>query len=176
MATADLFEFIVVGFIMIVVIGLFAYAFNLITDAVGQDVLVGQVNLSNATDLTIGKINDAILDKLNLIGMMILFGMILGMVVNAYFNRSKYPKLFFVLDIIILILAYIISTYVSNAYEIIITTDPFQSIFQTNLSSASTFLLRLPIYSVIIGIIIMIISYSDIPRSVRDELYMAGEQ
>ena len=174
-ATIETIYFAVIVFLMIVIIGVFAYAFNLITGSVGQDVMVGAVNLSNVTANTLGQINTAALDNLNLIGMMIIFGMILGLVINAYFTRNEYPKLFFVIDIIILIITYIVSVYISNAYETIITTAPFQTIFQSNLSSASTFLLNLPIYSVVVGIIIMIITYSNIPRSAKEDVFRVGQ-
>jgi len=171
-ATIEGIYFVVIIFILIVVLGIFAYAFNLITESIGQDIMVGAVNLSDATGSTLGQINTAILDKLNLIGLMLIFGMILGMIINAYFTRNDYPKLFFVIDIIILIIVYVVSVYVSNSYEIIITTHPFQTIFQSNLASASTFLLNLPIYSMVIGIIIMIVTYSNIPRSLKEETFI----
>lgn len=173
-ATRELIIFVVIAMIMIVVVGLYAYLFNAVTGYLGADLNAGQVNMANVTASTMGQINTAILDKLDLLGMMILFGMTLGMFINAYFTRNDYPKLFIVLDIIILIVAFIVSVYISNMYETIITTEPFTSFFVTYLNKPSTFLLNLPIISVVVGIILIVLSYSNIPRSFTEEQYRAG--
>lgn len=171
-ATADSIDFIVGVFAFVIILGAFVYAFHLVRTSVGQDVMIGSVNLSNATDQTLGRIDDAILDKINMLGIMVLFGMVLAMMVNAYFTRNQYPKLFIVLDILIVFVGYVISAYLSNAYETLITTLPFGDTYTTYLAKPSQFLLNLPIWTVIIGIIIMIISYSDIPRNFKDEVFV----
>lgn len=166
-------EIIVVSFFIIVIIGLFAYCFNYITTVLNIDQVVGNVNLGNVTSATIGQINTAMLDKLDLIGMMILFGMVLAMLVNAYFTRENYPKLFIIIDLILIFIVYILAVYVSNAYELIIGTDQISSIFVNNMSGASKFILKLPLISVVVGILIMIITYSNIPKT-REETIFVG--
>lgn len=171
-ATIEVIYFVTILFVFLLFIGIFSYAFNVVTIELSRDVMVGAVNLSNATGGTLGQINTALLDKLDLAGMMVIFGMVLGMFANAYFTRNRYPKVFFILDIIILLITYVVSVYISNFYETIIQTAPFQTIFQTNLANPSTFMLNLPGYSVVIGIIIMIISYSNIPTSPREGVFV----
>jgi hypothetical protein len=173
-ATGELIYFVIIVFIVLVMIGIFAYAFNLVDTHLDQPgVMAGQVNLSNATASTFGQINTAILDKLNLIGLFILIGMIAAMLLNAYFTRNNYPKLFIVVDILILIVTYVIAVYIRNIYETIITTAPFNTFFTANMNEVSSFLLNLHIVSVVVGVIIIIISYSDIPRTLRDEKFLA---
>lgn len=172
-ATEGLFDFIVTGFLMIIVMGILMYVFNIFTTNLSIDIMIGSVNLSNATGQTLGQLNSAALSRLDTIGMFILMGMVLGMFINAYFTRHNYPKLFIIVDILLIWFAYILASYVSNSYETIIGLDPFSSTFTTVLSKASTFLLRLPIITTIVGVIIMIITYSGIPRSFKEEVFIS---
>ncbi len=174
MATLDMFEYMVGGIILIILIGVLAYAFNITTEAIDLNVMAGQVNLSNVTKATLGQINDAGLDKLNLLGLFILFGMFIAMLVNAYFTRNDYPKIFIIFDVILIWFAYILAAQLSNTYETVIGIDQLNSIFVVNLSQASTFLLRLPIITTITGILIMIITYSNLPRSLREEAFVGS--
>lgn len=169
LATIGIFEFIIVAFLILIVIGLFVYSFNYISSTLNINQMIGKVNMSEASSNTIGQINNAILNKINLIGIFLLFGMVIGLFVNAYFTRDEYPKIFIFIDIILLIMAYILAVYVSNSYETIINISPFDTIFKTNMAQPSYFLLHLPLISVIIGIIIMIITYSGIPFN-REEI------
>jgi len=171
-ATANIFLFIIVAFIAIIVIGVFLYSYNAITSSLldsGVE-MVGQVNLTNATQNTMGKINTAMLNQANVISIIFLFAMVFAMFIVAYITRDKSPAIFFVMDILIIIFAYILAVYMSNAYEIVIESIPFQSIFTSNLNLASTFLLRLPEITIIVGVIIMIISYSAIPKTKEEEV------
>lgn len=171
-ATFELFHFLIIGFVILLVVGLFVYMFNLVTTSLDMDLMVGAVNLSQVTQSTIGQINTAILTKINTFGIFILFGMVLGMLINAYFTRDEYPSLFLIIDLMLIIFAYILSVYLSNSYEMIISTEPFRDIFVTNLSLSSKFLLNLPLISVVVGILIMIITYTKIP--LRKEEVMMG--
>lgn len=171
-ATENIFLFIIVAFIAILIIGVFLYSYNAITNAFldsGVE-MAGQVNLTNATEATIGKINTAMLNQANVISIIFLFAMVFAMFLVAYVTRDKSPAIFFVLDILIISFAYILAVYISNAYETVLGSIPFQSIFITNLNLATTFLLRLPEITIITGVIIMIISYSAIPKTKEEEV------
>jgi|TARA_Y100000310_G_scaffold97876_1_gene95533 hypothetical protein len=174
--TSGLVEFMITCFMIIVTIGFFVYAFNLITTSISIDQLAGQVNLSSATADTLGQINTAILDKINLIGVMILFGLVLAMMINAYFTRETVPKLFIVVDILLIILTYILSTYIANTYETIIALEPFSSFFLQNLEDPSRFLLNLPEMVVVVGVLIMIITYIGLPRTLREEVFIGRQR
>lgn len=174
LATAELFGFIIIVFALLVVIGLFTFYFNFITTTLQSGGQAGAVNLGNITGSTLGQINTALVDKLNLIGIMIVGGMVLGMLINAYITRHQYPKILFIVDILIIFLAFVISTYISNLYETIIRTSQFQAFFTASFNTPSLFMLKLPIFVVVIGILILILSYSDIPKSLKEEQFIGG--
>ncbi len=171
-ATANIFPFIILAFIAILVFGIFLYTYNAITNSFlnsGVE-MAGQVNLTNATQNTMGKINTAMLNQANLISIIFLFAIVFAMFIIAYLTRDKSPAIFFVLDLLIIIFAYILAVYISNSYETILNSIPFQSIFISNLNLATTFLLQLPKITVIVGVITMIISYSAIPKTKEEEV------
>lgn len=171
-ATANIFLFIILAFIAVIVLGIFLYTYNAITTSFSDSgvEMAGQVNLTNATQSTIGKINTAMLNQANVISIIFLFAMVFAMFIVAYLTRDKSPAIFFVLDILIIIFAYILAVYISNAYETVLNSLPFQSIFISNLNLASTFLFQLPKITLIVGVIVMIISYSAIPKTKEEEV------
>ncbi len=171
-ATANLFLFIIIAFIAVIIIGTFLYAYNAIVDGIinsGVE-MAGQVNLTNATMSTMGQINSAMLNYSNVIAIFLLFGMVFAMFIIAYITRDQNPAIFFVVDIIVVIFAYILAVYMSNAYETVLGSIPFLSIFTSNLNFASSFLLLLPKIVLIVGAIVMIISYSAIPKTKEEEV------
>lgn len=171
-ATANLFWFIIIAFIAVIILGTFLFCYNVITNSFldsGLDA-VGQVNLTEATENTIGKINTSMLDHADVIAIFFLFGMVIAMFLVAYLTRDENPAIFFVLDILIIIFAYVLAVYITNSYETILKVLPFSSVFTTNLNYATSFLLLLPRITVIVGVIIMIISYSAIPKTKEEEV------
>ena len=156
---------------MILFIGVALYVHNTVTsELLSVTTPVGSENLSNITANTIGKINTAFLNQANLMGVLLLLGMVGGMIFGAYLSRGRSPMIFLVVDIILMIFAYVIATYLANAYETILISLPFKSIFVENLNQASTFVLKLPLIVVITGVLIMIVSYSGIPKAREEEV------
>ena len=171
-ATVNLFWFIIIAFIAVILLGSFLYCYNAITTSLldsGVDA-VGQVNLTEATENTIGKINTSMLSHANVIAIFFLFAMVMAMFLVAYLTRDENPSIFFVIDILVIIFAYILAVYITNSYETVLEVLPFSSIFTTNLNYATSFLLLLPKIVVIVGVITMIISYSAIPKTKEEEV------
>lgn len=155
------FLFVIILFLGIY--GLIFYYMNFyLTSA---DVTIGSANLTEATELTLGKISNAYLDKIDYIGYIIIFALILGMGINAYYTRGKYPLLMILIDVMLLVFAYIIAVYLSNAYYTFITSSDFLDIYINELSKSSKFILNLPIYCATIGVIMMVLSYIPFSRS-----------
>ena len=173
-ALEGIFEIIAIIFILVVVIGLFMYSFDTIVEGLRQPSVsnAGNVNLTEAVDLTIGKINSAAQTKMNLVSIFLIFGMVFGLVFSTYMLRDRYPALFFIVDFVILIFAYIIAVYLANSYEIIINSIPFKSIYTSNLSWSTMFILKLPKIVLFIGSLTAIVAYSAIPR--QKEEVVAG--
>lgn len=170
--TQSLFDFMILGFLIIIILGIFLYTYDVMVTNLLNPALegAGQVNFTQAVLDTMGQINTAALAQANAIGIMILFGMSISLIFVAYLTRDENPSIFFVIDLIVIIFAYILAVYLTNSYELVIGSVPFTTIFTSNLSFSTAFLLLLPRMVVILGAIIMIVSYSAIPRRREEEV------
>lgn len=171
MTTLQIFFFIFACFFGIVFLGLAIWSFSLVHNVLGIDVMVGQVNLGNATNSTFGQIATAFSDNGDALGIVFMLGMVILMIVNGFFLGSKYPRLFIILDIFILVFAFILAVYISQTYNTLINSSAFFSFYADDLPKSSTFLLNLPIFVSIIGVLIMIVSYAGIKKDPNVEQY-----
>ncbi len=172
--TLEIFIFIFTILIWIILLGIFGLISSLIDTNLDIDVEVGQVNLGNITQQTFGQINAGLIVNLDILGYIIIFGLILNMFVSAYLFRGKNPRLFIIIDIVLLVFAYILAVYVSNTYEILINSTSLLNIYINNMAKSSTFLLRLPTFVSIIGVVMMVLSYAGFPRDTEKEI-IVGE-
>lgn len=162
---------IVAAFIGIILLGIYIYTFNTVTTSLlEQNVEVGAVNLSTATSNTLGQINNALINNGNIIGAAFLFGMVIGLIVAAYLTRKRNPAIFFVVDFILIVFFYIFSTYIANAYETTLAAIPFASTYTGIMPLASSFVLNLPLITVITGALVMLVSYAAIPSTKEEEV------
>lgn len=163
------FIVIFVALLFSIFLGLSVYSFNLVTSVIGQNVEVGQVNLQNVTNQTLGQINTGMINNADTIGIVFLFGMVLLMIMNGYFVGRNYPKLFFIVDIFLLALFFIPSIYVSQIYSTFINSSTvFQGTYINIIPKVSKFMLNLPIIIATTGIITMIVSYAAIKKDNDD--------
>lgn len=159
------FVLIFVALLVAIFLGIAAFSFNIINEVLSIDVDIGQVNLKNVTDSTFGQINTGIINNADTIGIILLFGMCLMMILNGYYVGSKNSKLFFIVDIFLLILFFIPSIYVSQIYEIFInSTSLLQGTYINIIPKVSKFMLNLPTIVGTVGIITMIVSYIGIRK------------
>ncbi len=152
-----------VGIIFLIVIGIVSVNIN---EALDQNVTIGQVNLKTINEGTFGKLNTMILDNADWWGTSIIFGLVIGLFLVSYFSRNTFPKIGIILDIFMIFAAFIFSLYLSTIYSNLVTTltDAGQNFAEVNLPNTSFFILNLPLFVVIIGVIMMILFHSSIPR------------
>lgn len=174
MATFDLFGYIFLMFFAAVFLGIALFMFNYITDILSMNVDVGGANLGAVTNQTLGKMNVAFVNIADTMGILLLFGMVILMLLNAYFVGSKYPKIFMVIDFFLLIFAFITSVYLSQTYEIIINSTPLFELYIIDMSKTSTFILNLPWITSTLGVLIMILSYSGIRKDDKGDSDVYG--
>ncbi len=145
-------------------------------NALNLDIDLGQVNLAEANADTFGKFHEMFIVSADWWGISLIFGMILGLFLSAYFLRNRLPKWGIVLDIFIIIFIFIISLYLSATYQLLI--DEMAKIGETFLEDSiprtSMFILNLPIFVVIIGVIMMILFHSSIPRRTEERIQQGG--
>ncbi|KKM84190.1 hypothetical protein LCGC14_1301730 [marine sediment metagenome] len=169
-ATFQIFLFAFIVLFWIIFLGIEVLIFNLTFDNLNIDLDVGGTNLGNVTRGTLGQINTGLLNSADFIGYSLIFGMVLIMFVGAYYFRGQFPKVMLVVDILILVFAYILAVYITNSYEILInSTTILGDVYIDVLPKSSEFILRLPIFVSIIGAIIIILSYSGFPKTNEGE-------
>jgi len=149
--------------LLLIIIG--AVSVN-INDALDQNVTIGNVNLKTVNEQTFGQYNTMVLNNADWWGLAIIFGMIIGLFLIAYFARDTFPKISIVIDIFFIFSAFLLSLYLSAAYAVVVNalSSAGQTFAQTNLEKTSFFILNLPKFVVIIGVIMMILFHSGIPR------------
>lgn len=153
----------------LLVMGIFVIKLN---NALDQDIDLGQVNLAEVNSQTFGIYTTTFLNNVDWWGLSIIFGMILGLFLSAYFLRDRFPKWGFILDIFIILACFIISLYISSAYITLLNglSDAGEPFLETYTPKTSLFIKNLPVFSVIIGVVLMVLFHSSIPR--RNEEYM----
>lgn len=160
-----LYGFIILflGVIFIIVLGIVTVNMN---EALSQNLTIGQVNLKTVSDDTFGKFNTMVINNADWWGTAIIFGMVMGLFLSSYFIRSALPKITIILDIFFIFVAFIFSLYLSAIYSTLVTalTSAGQTFAEVSLSKTSFFILNLPIFTVVIGVVMMILFHSGIPR------------
>lgn len=164
MSIIPMFLFVLGIFFLILFLGMALWGFNLINDVLDQDIAVGQVNLQDVNNQSFGQINQGFVNNVDLIGVILIFGLILMMILNAFFVGANYPKLFLIVDIFLLVFVFIIAVYMAQTYETFINSSPLFDFFKDDMTKTSKFMLNLPGIVAIIGVIIMIVSYAGLNR------------
>jgi len=164
--------FVFLSAIMIFVGGFITIKINSVLD---QDIDLGQVNLREINDDTFGIFTTMVMNNADWWGISIIFGLVGGIFLSAYFMRGKFTKIAIILDIFFIIIAYIVSLYISSSYQLLLDTlssagEPF---LEQYASKTSMFILNLPMFVTIIGVVSFIIFHSSIPRK-SEERYQEG--
>lgn len=159
-----LFIFIFVSFFLAIFLGVAVWGFSLVDGVLDQDIDVGNVNLGEVNNQTFGRMSDAFLEYADMIGIILMLGMVLLMFGNAYYFNGKNMKAFFIIDFLILIFIFITAVYISSVYSTLINSASILSFYIDDIPKVSTWVLNLPIYVATIGSIIMILSYAAIKR------------
>lgn len=156
--------FIFAVFFIVIFLGLSLFAFSTVSDILDQNVTIGNTNLQEINQQTFGKMTNEMLNAGDNIGLGMIIGMILFMIVNAYFFGDN-NKIWIPVDMVILIAVYIIAVYISNTYETLINASTLLDVYVNELDKTSRFLLNLPKIVGTIGALLMILTYAGIGRS-----------
>lgn len=159
--------------ILLLVGGLLTTSIN---SALDLDVDMGQVNLQEVNEATFGQFNDMVINNADWWGMSLIFGMILGLFLSSYILRGTLPKWGLILDIFIILFVFFISLYISSIYQTLLDSLASAGItfLEDHVTKTSMFVLNLPIFVVIIGVIMMILFHSSIPRRTEERIQQGG--
>jgi len=174
MGTIKIIEYVFYFLFIAIFLGVIVFMFNTVDAGLDIDVDVGQVNLAEVNNATFGRINDALTDNADTLGVMLLLSMCVLMLLNAYFFGAKH-KLFMIIDFFILVFAFIISVYLSQTYSYIINAGTnLSTIYINTIPKTSKFLLNLPTLTGTIGALMMIVSYAGLKKRQQGDVNVLG--
>ena len=147
-----------------------------INEALNQDIDIGQVNLQTINSQTFGKFATMFLSNADWWGISLIFGTIFGIFLASYMMRGTVAKWGIILDIFVILAMFIVSLYVSATYSTLLDAlaGAGQTFLEDYTPKTSLFLLNLPIYIVIVGVISMVLFHSTIPRRQEEQIYQSG--
>ncbi len=144
--------------------------------ALDIDVDMGQVNLREVNANTFGKFNEMVVNNADWWGISLIFGMVLVLFLSSYMLRGRMPKWGLILDIFIIMFVFFISLYISSIYQTLLDSLASANItfLEDHVTRTSMFVLNLPIFIVIIGVIMMILFHSSIPKRNEERIQSGG--
>ena len=162
-----------IGLIFLLVIGLVSTKIN---DALNINETAGAVNIGEESAKHWGKFNEMVVVGADWWGMSIIFGMILGLFASSYVLRNRFPKWGLIFDIFIILFAFIVSLYVSTSYSLVLDAmaEIDETFLEDHVTKTSMFMVNLPIFIVIIGVVMMILFHSSIPRKPEERIQEGG--
>jgi len=157
----DIFLFIIIAFIVVVVLVLFKFASSTINTEMLAQAANMQAQFSNTTNVTaiientIGKVDEAF-NHFKWITIFFIFGFALSILISAFLVRT-HPA-YFIAYAMMVVIAIIISVYLSNSYETLSQTPVLASTF-FSFTGANYIMLYLPLWVTVIGLLAGILMY-----------------
>ncbi len=158
--TFILFVFVFLGVMGGFMIGIMVFGANLVDQSFSSiDVMIGEVNFTEAYDDTLGIGINAFLNSADNYGLGLLLGMVLLMAISGFMFREK-QKVWIVAEFVILIISFIFAVTLTGAYNTVINSSTeLLNIYSIDLINTSRFILNLPIIVPIVWAFIVILSY-----------------
>jgi len=167
---ADVFLFIIISFVAVVFFGILYFGFGqveTVLKSVEMD-FSGSSGFSNFTDVvdaTYGQVYDAY-GFLRIITYVIMFSMVLVILISNYLVRIN--PVFFLLYIMVCMVAIVVSAYVSNTYEGLLLDPTFGSTLMS-FEGSSYVMLYLPYWVTVITLVGGLIMFMGIIRTRNQE-------
>lgn len=151
--------FLFLAVFFVIFLSIFGYGLNLVDNSLSSiNFNFSNISFSESYNDTTQKGIISTINILDTLGVGLIFGMVIVMMIIG-FNLRTNRRLLIILDIFILIISFIIQVYLVNGFNSLATNPQFLPIFQNNLDKSSTIIYNLPFITVIVGIIIIIITY-----------------
>ncbi len=156
----DLIVWIIISFIVILFLAVWIFAHGLLTTNLELLGTSNGVNYTDAAVQTFGQVDSA-LGGLHFVAFAIIFALGLSILISNFFIKAN--PVFFVVHVLVTILAIVFSVYVSNAYESLMNGALLGSTI-TEFTAASWIMLNLPLWTTVLGMIGAIVLFAGIPR------------
>jgi len=164
--TLMLIFFIFFALFTVVIAGTALYGFETFDSTLSNlsGINIGNVSFEESYNDTIGRGLKTVISTFSTVSFALVLGMIIVMLVIG-FKSSKDNKLWIVLDVFIIVVAFATSVYISIAFSSFInSSSTFLDIYSVDLQRTSTFLLNLPFVIAIIGAMIILVTYIPFKR------------
>lgn len=158
----DVFVLMAIAFITIVLFAAFMFSIGIIDTTLSSIPQQGVTlyNITEANEATFGNLNQGI-QFLTVIAFVIIIGLSLSILISNIFIRSH--PFFYVLYILVAMIAVVFSVHISNAYEQLLTGNALSDTFQL-FTGANFIMANLPIWITVIGLFGAIFLFINIPR------------
>ena len=158
----DIFIWMIVGFILIVFLAAWMYGFGLITNTITTlDADTDLINITQAGKDTFGQAN-AGLSVFGWATGAIIFAMGLSIIISNFLVRAH--PIFFVVYVLVVIVAVIFGAILSNAYESTVANNAIIGAQAKGFLGAHYIFMHLPIWVTIIGLLGAVFLYAGIVR------------
>lgn len=146
----DIFVLLIIGFIVFLFFAAWLYAHNILTtELINIPQTSNTFNISQAATDTFGQVNIA-LPALKWLALVIFIAMFMSIMISNFLVKAH--PVFFIVYVLITVIAVVFSAYLSNAYETIITSgNPLAATLQS-FTAMDYIFLHLPIWTTIIGL------------------------
>lgn len=160
-STLMLLAFIFMGTMVLFILGLASWAFGLFDDQISSiNLNVGNQSFQEVYNQTL---RQGITEMKTNVPSTMAIGLILGMILTMLmvgFKIRKMGRLWILADLGILIICEIAADKITDGFREYMNGIPgLLTTYSTTLSASATFILRLPIYIPVIGILIMLATY-----------------
>ena len=103
--------------------------------------------------------NRSLIAQMDQISLIILFGILIVMGLVGIGLAQEHPRIFFLVDAFLLVGVFIMADFISGAYETIISNPSLNAVSTENLPNQAKFILNLPIWATLTGLLIMVFTY-----------------
>jgi len=147
-AASDLFIIIVVALVFILFFAAWIFAHGVLTDTLIAIPSTARINISEAAEMTIGQVDDALPIWYWAVGL-IFIALFLSSLISNLFVKAH--PVFFIAYILIVIVAIIFSVIISNAYEVTLLQTAIFDDQLPRFTIANFMFLNLPIWVTVFG-------------------------
>lgn len=145
----DLIIWVSITMVVVLFLGLWMFAHNMVTNALVSIPTTNNVNISGAATQTFGVMDTAEQFWLPLLAFIILVCEGLSILVTSFYVKEH--PIMFVPYILIVIVGIALSVLISNAYEGLLTGNVFSASLQS-MTAATFIMLHLPLWTAVLGI------------------------
>jgi hypothetical protein len=145
----DIIVWMVGGFLTLVVLGILVYVFGVLGTELSDIGQVGAANMTNITAQTFGVVNQSLAPHLQNIALIIIVVSALSIMIHNFLVKAH--PVFFVTYFIMAIASVVVSVYISNQYEILLSNEVIGSTLQ-GFTGGNFIMAWLPYWAAVVGI------------------------